>query len=129
MTRWLNGMVSAVMVLIIVHAIWLVAVLLDRESAWLMWLLWGAPAFAAFVASYAHPHRIVISSITIAAVVIVLSLISNEVVQMFGRQSDFVGIQGNLLLVVLVGVYALIFSLLGALAGNYLRVKRAKAHP
>lgn len=126
MTRRLNGMVSAVMVLISIHAIWLIAVLFDRESEWLMWLLWTAPAFAAFVASFIHPYHIVISSLTIAAVVITLSLISNEVFQMFGRQSDFVGIEGNLILVVLVGVYALIFSVVGALAGNYLRVKRAK---
>ena len=122
----LNGWLFGLCVLVSIYALWFLAVVAEKESEILMWLLWSAPLFAASLSSYLYPRHITVFSITITITTVLVALVSNSIYQLSGHPSDFSGISGGVILASVTAIYSSIFSIAGSFFGNYLGIRR---HP
>lgn len=117
---WLLG----VALLFATFALWLLFLRMEIFSQWLLVLLWGSPAAAAFVASYLSPsHKIILGS-SMAIPTAVLAAALNWMVQIQGFAVDFPGPGGGWILFVVVLVGAGVLCSLGGVLGMAVTTQR-----
>ena len=122
----LQGWISGTLLVVIIYVVWFFAVYTNNESELLMWILWGAPLFAAILSSYLCPHEVIRLSVLITISTVFISISLNGLHQLFGRPSDFPGIEGAVILMFVTLIYGGILSFIGSMFGNFLKSRQLK---
>lgn len=115
---------SGVGILLAANGLWLAALVANRYSQALVFLLWISPAIAAFVSASLAPSSKLLVGLSMAIPAALLAGVINLVYQALGNAVDFPGARGGLLLVLLALGWSAVVSAAGGAAGYFLTRRR-----
>jgi hypothetical protein len=110
-------------ILLIVDMMVVVATLIEVYPQALMLLLRISPFIAAFVSAYLSPRRKVIMGTSMAIPTALLGVLVTFAYQLFGKEVDFRGIAGSLIVFAVSLVYGAVLCAIGGIVGYLLSMK------
>jgi len=118
---WAFGIV----ILILLDGAWVFALQFAVFSGGLLILMQISPFIAASISAYFAPRKKIYLAISMAIPAAFLILLMNFIYQLFGKDVDFPGLRGALLLFTITLIYSGILCLFGGSVG-YILSKRKK---
>lgn len=122
----IRAWVIGFMILLAVVMMVVIATLIEVYPRALLLLLQISPFVAAFVSAYLAPRKKIILGTSMAIPAAILSVAVTFAYQLFGKDVDFPGLRGGLILFTVTITYSCILCLLGSIAGNFLSKKRQR---